>query len=68
MTSVFHSRTINFKKHAHNIKQELYNEHTSPLKQPSLCALIARIASALTVSIIVPQLWQNLPPTYSTLL
>jgi hypothetical protein len=68
MTSVFHSHTINFKKQPHNNKQELYNEHTSPLKQPGPRALITRIASALIFSIIIPTIWQNPPPNYSTLI
>jgi hypothetical protein len=49
-------------KQPHNIKQELYNEHTSPLKQASPRTLIARIASAFIFSIIIPTIWQNPPP------
>jgi hypothetical protein len=55
-------------KQPHNSKQELYYEHTSPLKQPSHRALITRIAPALIFSIIIPTLWQNPPPNYSTLI
>ena len=46
-------------KQPHNSKQELYNEHTSPLKQPSPRALITRIASALMFSIIIPTIWHR---------